>query len=76
MKLPPWSDLLGAYTVRGAGVSEWTYKQSALLESIHRCAQQRKGCRSDDPYLSIMVNQHVPGDECALHRDKTICQEV
>eukprot|EP00971_Amphidinium_carterae_P352847 6492750-Amphidinium_carterae.2 len=69
-KEPPRSALLGAYTVRGSGVSEWTNKQWELVQMIHKCAKLRKGCRSRDDYLAVMVNQHVPEDDCVLHRDK------
>eukprot|EP00971_Amphidinium_carterae_P178240 3535643-Amphidinium_carterae.1 len=68
--MPPRSALLGAYTTRGAGVSEWTKKQLELLELVHKCAKLRRGCRSRDEYLSVMVNQHVAQDDYVLHRDK------
>eukprot|EP00971_Amphidinium_carterae_P324702 6453156-Amphidinium_carterae.1 len=55
---------LGAYCVRGAGVTRLSEKHAKVLELVHRLAAQ---CPQVGPYLAVTVNQL---SSLLPHRDK------
>ena len=51
--------LLGAYTTRGEGIAQATYRFPLIVKAIHRLAKTRPGGGADEAYLSAQLNSAV-----------------
>eukprot|EP00971_Amphidinium_carterae_P048595 957772-Amphidinium_carterae.1 len=53
----PRSRLFGAFTVRGSGVTQATYRFPKVLEAIHRLASTRPTSHANAPYAAAQLTQ-------------------
>ena len=60
----PRVDFFGAYTTRGEGITQATYRYPRVVQTIHTLAKTRP---SDDTYLSAQVNC---SSSLAINQDK------
>ena len=63
----PQGRLLGAYTTRGEGIAQATYRFPLIVKAIHRLAKTRPGGGADEAYLSAQLNSAV---FLPIHQDK------
>ena len=63
----PEGRLFGAFTTRGEGITQATYRYPKVLKAIHHLATLRSGEAENEGYLSAQVNR---AKRLQVHKDK------
>ena len=64
----PEGRLFGAFTTRGEGITQATYRYPKVVQAIHHLAFMRGGEASSEGYLSAQVNR---AKKLQVHKDKS-----
>eukprot|EP00971_Amphidinium_carterae_P150155 2976439-Amphidinium_carterae.1 len=67
----PRSTNIGAYTTRGIGITQDTFKSMEFLSAIHSLAKDREKTHANEDlgYLAAQVTRLKPGERLKAHQD-------
>ena len=63
----PQGRLLGAYTTRGEGITQASYRFPQTVQAVHRIAKTRPGIAAEEPYLSAQLGSAL---SLPIHQDR------